>query len=56
MYITHRADALAAGADAFLIKGCAAEIIRGALLSPRPVLEHVASALISRPLSAARKV
>ena len=33
MYTTHRADALAAGADAFLVKGCTAEAIREALQS-----------------------
>ena len=35
MYTTHRAAALAAGADAFLLKGCPAEELRGALLQPR---------------------
>jgi DNA-binding NarL/FixJ family response regulator len=34
MYTTHRAAALAAGADTFLLKGCSAEVLRGALLTP----------------------
>ncbi len=33
MYTIHRAAALAAGADAFLVKGCTAEAIRDALQS-----------------------
>jgi DNA-binding NarL/FixJ family response regulator len=53
MYTTHRAAALAAGADAFLIKGCAAETIRAALLPPRPVIALVAPAPIGRPLPVA---
>jgi DNA-binding NarL/FixJ family response regulator len=32
MYETYRADALAAGVDAFLIKGCPAEQLLGAIL------------------------
>ena len=32
MYATHRAAALAAGADAFLLKGCPAEALRDAIL------------------------
>jgi DNA-binding NarL/FixJ family response regulator len=34
MYATRRADALAAGADAFLVKGCPAEELLGTILSP----------------------
>jgi DNA-binding NarL/FixJ family response regulator len=34
MYTTHRAAALAAGADTFLLKGCTAEVLRDALLTP----------------------
>jgi DNA-binding NarL/FixJ family response regulator len=34
MYMAHRTAALAAGADAFLLKGCTAEAIRVALLKP----------------------
>ena len=34
MYTAHRAAALAAGADAFLLKGCTAEVLRDALLKP----------------------
>jgi DNA-binding NarL/FixJ family response regulator len=33
MYATCRADALAAGADAFLLKGCPAEELRGAIVA-----------------------
>lgn len=33
MYPTHRAEALAAGADAFLLKGCPAEVLLAALLN-----------------------
>lgn len=33
MYATHRAEALAAGADAFLIKGCPAEDLLKAILN-----------------------
>ena len=36
MYTTHRAAALAAGADAFLLKGCTAEALRDALVQPKP--------------------
>jgi len=32
MYTTYRAEALAAGADAFLVKGCPAEELLGAIL------------------------
>jgi DNA-binding NarL/FixJ family response regulator len=32
MYTTHRAAALAAGADAFLLKGCPAEALQDAIL------------------------
>jgi len=32
MYASYRADALAAGADAFLVKGCPAEELLGAIL------------------------
>jgi two-component system response regulator DesR len=32
MYTTHRAAALAAGAGAFLLKGCSAEVLRDAIL------------------------
>jgi YesN/AraC family two-component response regulator len=32
MYTTHRASALAAGADAFLLKGCPAEALQDAIL------------------------
>jgi DNA-binding NarL/FixJ family response regulator len=32
MYATHRAAALAAGADAFLLKGCPAEALQNAIL------------------------
>jgi len=35
MYSTHRAAALAAGADAFLLKGCPAEALQDAILKPR---------------------
>ena len=35
MYATHRAAALAAGADALLLKGCPAEALQDALLKPR---------------------
>jgi DNA-binding NarL/FixJ family response regulator len=35
MYTTHRAAALAAGADAFLLKGCPAEALQDAILKPR---------------------
>jgi two-component system response regulator DesR len=35
MYATHRAAALAAGADAFLLKGCPAEALQDAILKPR---------------------
>ncbi len=35
MYTTHRAAALAAGADAFLLKGCPAEVLQDAILKPR---------------------
>ena len=35
MYATHRAAALAAGADAFLLKGCPAEALRDAILKTR---------------------
>jgi DNA-binding NarL/FixJ family response regulator len=35
MYPTHRAAALAAGADAFLLKGCPAEALRDAILKTR---------------------
>jgi len=34
MYTAHRALALAAGADAFLLKGCTAEVLRDTLLQP----------------------
>ena len=34
MYTAHRAAALAAGADAFLLKGCPAEALRDAILKP----------------------
>jgi len=34
MYATHRAAALAAGADAFLLKGCPAEALQSAILKP----------------------
>ncbi len=34
MYTTQRAAALAAGADAFLLKGCPAQDIQGAILKP----------------------
>lgn len=34
MYDTYRADALATGVDAFLIKGCSAEKLLGAILHP----------------------
>jgi DNA-binding NarL/FixJ family response regulator len=34
MYTTHRAAALAAGADAFLLKGCPAEALQDAILKP----------------------
>jgi two-component system response regulator DesR len=34
MYATHRTAALAAGADAFLLKGCPAEALQDALLKP----------------------
>ncbi len=33
MYPTHRAEALAAGADAFLLKGCPAEVLLAAILN-----------------------
>ncbi|MFC1975028.1 response regulator transcription factor [Chloroflexota bacterium] len=36
MYGTYRAKALAAGVDAFLIKGCPAEELLGAILHPSP--------------------
>jgi len=36
MYTTHRAAALAAGADAFLLKGSTAEALRDALVQPKP--------------------
>jgi two-component system response regulator DesR len=35
MYTTHRTAALAAGADAFLLKGCPAEALQDAILKPR---------------------
>jgi two-component system response regulator DesR len=34
MYTAHRAAALAAGADAFLLKGCPAEALQEAILKP----------------------
>jgi DNA-binding NarL/FixJ family response regulator len=36
MYTTHRAAALAAGADAFLLKGCPAEALQEAILKTGP--------------------
>ena len=52
MYTTHRAAALAAGADVFLLKGCPAEALRDALLQPRPAPTERANptAESSRPL------
>ena len=35
MYATHRVAALAAGVDAFLLKGCPAQDLQGAILKPR---------------------
>jgi DNA-binding NarL/FixJ family response regulator len=32
MYMTHQSAALAAGADAFLLKGCTAEVLHAALI------------------------
>jgi DNA-binding NarL/FixJ family response regulator len=47
MYTAHRAAALAAGADAFLLKGCTAEALRDALLKPRQAAtEKVIPALV----------
>jgi two-component system nitrate/nitrite response regulator NarL len=37
LYTTHRAAALAAGADVFLLKGCPAEALLAALVKPEPV-------------------
>lgn len=34
IYTTYQADALAAGADAFLVKGCPSEELLGAILNP----------------------
>jgi DNA-binding NarL/FixJ family response regulator len=54
MYTTHRAAALAAGADAFLLKGCTAEMLRDALLPSRPVAPPVIPPeLVNYPLPAA---
>jgi hypothetical protein len=52
MYTTHRAAALAAGADAFLLKGCPAEALRDALLKPRQAATERVSPTAegSRPL------
>jgi DNA-binding NarL/FixJ family response regulator len=38
LYTTHRAAALAAGADAFLLKGCPVEALRDALLNSEQVV------------------
>jgi DNA-binding NarL/FixJ family response regulator len=35
MYATHQVAALAAGADAFLLKGCPAKALQDAILKPR---------------------
>jgi DNA-binding NarL/FixJ family response regulator len=52
MYTTHRVAALAAGADAFLLKGCAAEALRDALLQPGPAATErvILTAESSHPL------
>jgi DNA-binding NarL/FixJ family response regulator len=51
MYTTHRAAALAAGADAFLLKGCTAEALRDALLKSWQAVKRVIPAVEgSRPL------
>jgi DNA-binding NarL/FixJ family response regulator len=50
MYTTHRAVALAAGADAFLVKGCTAEAIREALQSGEARKRVIPTAGGGRPL------
>jgi DNA-binding NarL/FixJ family response regulator len=40
MYSSDRTDALAAGADAFLIKGCPSEELEHAILESTPIASH----------------